>query len=56
MEQFGGPIKGTKMYKKVRYPVECAAICKDRKRQGCILWAWNKKKLTCKVTLLFGKL
>jgi len=54
MEQGGGPSTRPVTYKKVRYPVECAELCEDtiRKITTCILWAWNKETLTCKVTLL----
>ncbi len=56
MEQKGDPMTRTKKYKEVGYPVECAAICEDHPKMQCILWAWNKEKLTCRVTLLKGKL
>jgi len=52
MEQEGYPITRTKKYKKVDYPVDCAVICQYRHKKRCILWVWNKEKLTCKMTLL----
>jgi len=52
MEQEGYPITRTKKYKDVGYPVECAEKCEYRPKKNCILWQWNKEKLTCKITLL----
>merc|ERR1719354_1507764 len=52
MEQYGSPITRTTKYKEVGYPVQCAEICEDYHKMRCILWAWNKEKLTCRVTLL----
>ncbi len=56
MEQYGYPITRTKKYYDVDYPVDCAYICEYREKKDCILWQWNNKKLTCKITLLKGKL
>ena len=53
MEQKGDPITRTKKYNEVGYPVDCANMCEMNPR--CILWAWDKKVLTCKITLLKGK-
>jgi len=56
MEQEGYPItKYRKIYKEVNSPEDCAYICEYDFKKKCILWEFNKKEYTCRLTLLKAK-